>query len=258
MIQSMVMAAVVSVGLVAQANATPPEKIVAGLSQNRVSITANFDGSEILIYGAVKRDTPSPKDTSLDMIITVEGPSVPLVIRRKEKVAGIWINGASVNIDSAPSFYTVASTGPLATILSGTDDLRNKITIPNVIRAIGISAEASDAPDFVTALQRIRLQDDNYRIAEGTVQLVEETLFRTDVVLPANLTEGNYRVRMFLLRGGKVVDTQERLIGVRKAGLERFLFNLAHEQPLLYGVISLAMAVVAGWAASAAFAFMRR
>ena len=63
---------------------------------------------------------------------------------------------------------------------------------------------------------------------------------------------------MFLLRGGHVVDTQERLIGVRKAGLERFLFNLAHEQPLLYGVISLAMAVVAGWAASAAFAFMRR
>ena len=258
MIRRSLLAAVVVVAQALTAGATPPEKIVAGLSQNRVSITANFDGSEILIYGAVKRDTPSPKDTTLDMIITVEGPSVPLVIRRKEKVAGIWINGASVMIDSAPSFYTVASTGPLASILSGTDDLRNKITIPNVIRAIGISSEASDAPDFVTALQRIRLQDDRYRIAEGTVQLVEETLFRTDVVLPANLTEGNYRVRMFLLRGGRVVDTQERLIGVRKAGLERFLFNLAHEQPFLYGIISLAMAAIAGWAASAAFAFMRR
>lgn len=258
MIRHALMVAVFLLAAAGPSTATPPEKIVAGLSQNRVSITANFDGSEILIYGAVKRDTPSPKDSSLDMIITVEGPSVPLVIRRKEKVAGIWINGGSVKIDSAPSFYTVASTGPLASILSDTDDLRSKITIPNVIRAIGISAEASDAPDFVAALQRIRLQDDRYRIAEGTVQLVEDTLFRTDVVLPANLTEGNYRVRMFLLRGGHVVDTQERLIGVRKAGIERFLFNLAHEQPFLYGVISLAMAAIAGWAASAAFAFMRR
>ena len=242
----------------AQSDDTAPEKIVAGLSQNRVAITANFDGSEILIYGAVKRETPTPTDSTLDMIITVEGPSVPLVIRRKEKLAGIWINGASVRIDSAPSFYTVATSGPLATILSNTDDLRNKITIPQVIRAVGISAEASNSSDFVEALQRIRLQNDSYRIAENSVQLVEETLFRTDVVLPANLTEGNYRVRMFLLRGGKVVDTQERLIGVRKAGLERLLFNLAHERPFLYGVISLLMAAVAGWAASAAFAFMRR
>lgn len=258
MIRRACIAALILAGFVSCAAATPPEKIVAGLSQNRVSITANFDGSEILIYGAVKRDAPSPSDSKLDMIITVEGPSVPLVIRRKEKVAGIWINRASVNIDSAPSFYTVATTGPLASILSGTDDLRNRITIPNVIRAIGISAEATDAPDFVTALQRIRFQDDRYRIAEGSVQLVEETLFRTDVVLPANLTEGNYRVRMFLLRGGQVVDTQERLIGVRKTGIERFLFNLAHDQPFLYGVISLAMAAVAGWAASAAFAFIRR
>ena len=258
MIRCILTVAAVIVATAAQSDDTAPEKIVAGLSQNRVAITANFDGSEILIYGAVKRETPTPTDSTLDMIITVEGPSVPLVIRRKEKVAGIWINGASVRIDSAPSFYTVATSGPLANILSDTDDLRNKITIPQVIRAVGISAEASNSPEFVEALQRIRLQNDSYRIAENSVQLVEETLFRTDVVLPANLTEGNYRVRMFLLRGGKVVDTQERLIGVRKAGLERFLFNLAHERPFLYGVISLVMAAVAGWAASAAFAFMRR
>ncbi len=234
------------------------EKIVAGLSQNRVSITANFDGSEILIYGAVKRDEPAPTTSRLEMIITVQGPALPLVIRRKEKMAGIWLNASSVNIDAAPSFYAVASTGPLAEILSSTDDLRNRITIPLAIRAVGISAEAANAPDFIDALLRIRLAEDSYRIAEGTVQLVEETLFRTDVVLPANLTEGNYRVRIFLLREGHVVDTQERIIGVRKTGLERFLFNLAHERPFIYGVASLVMAAVAGWAASAGFRYLRR
>jgi uncharacterized protein (TIGR02186 family) len=254
----MIRLALALIWLASPALAQSPEKIVAGLSQNRVSITANFDGSEILIYGAVKREEPAPTESRLEMVITVQGPDVPLVIRRKEKMAGIWLNTASVNIDAAPSFYAVASTGPLATILSSTDDLRHRITIPLAIRAVGISAEAENSPEFVEALQRIRLSEDRYRISEGSVQLVEETLFRADVVLPANLTEGNYRVRIFLLRAGQVVDTQERIIGVRKAGLERFLFNLAHERPFVYGVASLIMAAVAGWAASAGFRYLRR
>ncbi len=243
--------------LLAAGQARATEAIVTGLSQNRVQITANFDGSEILIYGAVKRDAPAPTDAPLEVIVTVEGPSTPLVIRRKEKVAGIWLNRSSVTIDAAPSFYAVATTDKLDKILSGTEDLRHHITIPHAIRAVGISAEAANSPDFIEALQRIRLNEDRYRVAEGTVQLAEETLFRTDVALPANLTEGNYKVGLFILRGGKVIDSQERLIGVRKAGLERFLFNLAHQEPFLYGVISLAMAAFAGWAASAAFRFMR-
>ncbi|MFA9229806.1 MAG: TIGR02186 family protein [Microgenomates group bacterium] len=233
------------------------ETIVAGLSENRVAITANFDGSELLIYGAVKREEPSPTDFPLDVIITVEGPSQPLVIRRKEWTGGIWINRSSVKIDSAPSFYAINTTGPLEKILSGTEDLRHKITIEKAIRAVGISNEARNSPEFVEGLLRVRTGEDRYRVAEGIVQLSQETLFRTDVVLPANLTEGNYRVRIFLLRGGKVIDVSENLVGVRKAGLERFLFRLAHEQPLTYGLISLAIAAIAGWAASAGFRLLR-
>ena len=89
------------------------ETIVSGLSQSRVSITADFDGSEILIYGAVKRDTPAPEGGPLEVIVTVEGPSTPVTVRRKDRVAGIWVNNAEVVVDSAPSFYAVATTGPL-------------------------------------------------------------------------------------------------------------------------------------------------
>lgn len=234
------------------------EEIVSGLSQNRVAITASFDGSEILIYGAVKRDAPAPDDKGrMEVIITVEGPSTPLVIRRKAKVAGIWLNRDSVTIDAAPSFYAVATTGDLKDILSGTEDLRYHITLPQVIRAVGISSEAEDSQAFVESLQRLRLQEDRYRIAERSVQFLEETLFRADVVLPANLTEGNYNVRIFLTRGGEVVDSSAAIIGVRKAGLERFLFRMAHDQPTLYGATALLLAAVAGWLASFVFRFIR-
>lgn len=239
------------------APALAQETIVSGLSQNRVSITADFDGSEILIYGAVKRDTPPPEGGPLEVIVTVEGPSTPVTVRRKERVAGIWVNTDAVVVDSAPSFYAVATTGPLRHILSDTENLRHSITIERVIRAVGITAEAEQSGEFLLALLRVRSDEDRYRLLEGRVELTEDTLFRADVVLPANLTEGEYKVRLFLLRNKQVIASQERLIGVRKEGLERFIFNLAQEQPLLYGLLSLLMAAVAGWGASAAFRLVR-
>jgi uncharacterized protein (TIGR02186 family) len=233
------------------------EEIVAGMSQNRVSITADFDGSEILIYGAVKRESPPPEGGPLEVIVTVEGPATPVMVRRKGRVAGIWVNNAQVRVDSAPSFYAVATTGPLKHILSDIDNLRHGITIERVIRAVGIAAEAERSGEFVLALLRVRTNDGRYRILEGKVELTEETLFRADVVLPANLTEGDYKVRLYLLRDKRVIAHQERVIGVRKEGLERFIFNLAQERPLIYGLLSLVLAAFAGWAASAAFRLIR-
>jgi len=234
----------------------PVETIVSGLSQNRVSITADFDGSEILIYGAVKRESPAPEGR-VEVIITVEGPSTPLTVRRKDRVWGIWVNNAAVNVDRAPSFYAVATTGPLTEILSATDNLRHGITIDRVIRAVGITAEADASEIFIEAMMRVRTADGRYRLMEGRIQFTEQTLFRADVELPANLTEGIYKVRMFILRGGRVVADQERLIGVRKEGLERLIFAMSQQQPLLYGLLSLVLAALSGWAASAAFRLIR-
>ena len=234
----------------------PVETIVSGLSQNRVSITADFDGSEIIVYGAVRRDSPPP-DSRLDVIITIEGPATPLTVRRKDRVWGIWVNNAAISVDSAPSFYAVATTGHLNDILSATENLRQGITIDRVVRAVGITAEADASEAFIDAMMRVRTAEGRYRRMENRVQLTEQTLFRTDVVLPANLTEGIYKVRLFLLRDGKVVANQERQIGVRKAGLERLIYNMAQEQPLLYGLVSLVLAALSGWLASAAFRLFR-
>ncbi len=233
------------------------ETIVAGLSQAQVQITADFSGEEILVYGAVRRDAPPPGGAPLEVIITVEGPQTPLVVRKKERVWGIWVNAEAVSIDQAPSFYAIAATGSLDRVLSDTEDLRNKITIPRAIRAVGIASEAMDAPGFVDALIRLRQEEGRYFVSEGGVTLTEQTLFRADVALPSNLTEGTYRVRLFLTRDGQVVDAQEREIAVAKQGLERWIFNLSREAPLTYGVLSLLIALIAGWAASAVFRLFR-
>jgi uncharacterized protein (TIGR02186 family) len=233
------------------------EEIVSGLSQSGVSIDARFDGTSILIYGAAMREEKPPAWPLLQVIITVAGPDVPIVVRQKERVAGIWVNQGAMAVDGAPSFYAIMTTGPVEDILSLAEDQTHDISIPRAIGAVRLGPGAGAASDYLAALQRIRATQGVYRLAPDTVLLLQQSLFRTEVSLPANLIEGDYKVRIFLTRGGAVVDVQESVITVRKAGLERILYRMAQDQPLLYGVIALLLAALAGWAASEVFRRLR-
>lgn len=235
--------------------ATAQEEIVLGLSQDEVAITATFEGSEILVFGAIRRDSQPPPG-KLGVIVTVAGPDTPLVVRRKDRRLGIWVNVDDVKIDAAPSFYAVASSAPLGDILRASEDLRNRITLDQAIREVGTNV--LDSRSFSRALIRIREENGLYQTLESSVDVSRDTLFETRIAMPANLTEGFYVTRILLTRDGNVVDTYETTIPVKKVGLERWLYNLAHEQAMLYGLMSLAIAIASGWLASAAFSLLRR
>lgn len=234
------------------------EDIVLGMSSDQVSIDTSFDGSEILIFGAVKREKEIPDDPRLQVIVTVAGPSEPVMVRRKEKRFGIWVNTDAVEVDAAPSFYAVSSSTVLGLALTETEDQRHEISIPQAIRSIGAPMNISDSESFTEALIRIKKDAGQYQLNEGTVSVDEQTLFRTAIELPAALTEGDYDTRIFLTRGGEVVSMYETSIYVRKVGLERWLFTLSRENAFLYGLMSLAIAIAAGWSASAVFSAFRR
>ncbi len=232
------------------------EDIVAGLSQNAVQITATFVGSEILIFGAVKRDAPAPEG-DLGVVIVVEGPSHEITVRRKERRMGIWVNTDSVEVQRAPSFYAIATSGPFNEVINQDVDGAMHISIPESIR-IFQSEQVDDPENFAKAVIRIREDAGLYAMNEGAVHVTDNTLFDTRVQLPANLTEGAYKARIFLARGGEIIASHTADIEVSKVGIERWLYNLAHEQALIYGLMSLAIAIAAGWGASTFFRFVLR
>ena len=231
------------------------EDVVLGLSRDQVSISTRFEGSEILIYGAVKRETPIRAEPPLEVVITVAGPLRPVTVRRKERRFGIWVNTDAVAVDAAPSFYAVATSGPWSQVLTEVEDLRHGVSIPRAIRAVG--AGVPDSQSFTDAVIRIRKDAGLYQVLEGGVDLREQTLFSSAIAMPANLTEGAYPTRILLTRDGEVVSQFQTEIDVRKVGLERWLYTLSRQQPLLYGLMSLAIAIAAGWGASAAFRVLR-
>lgn len=228
------------------------ETVVAALSQTRVSVNANFDGSEILVFGAIKRETAIPENSPLDVIISVSGPEKVETIRRKDRRFGIWINVEAQVIGHTPTFYTVASTRPLQDILPPLTDSLWKITADKRILPGLRGLPAREA------LIRLRTDNDLYRTREGEVSLIEDTLFDTSIALPSNIVEGTYTTRIYLVRDGEVIDSYGTSINVQKVGIERWLYNLAYDNALIYGLMALAIAGISGWGASEAFRLLRR
>ena len=233
------------------------EEIIAALSQNKVGITASFNGSEILVFGAIKHDKPSSEMRAIDVIITISGPPQPVTVRRKEKVAGIWVNTDAVEVDEAPSFYAVAASLPLNVALNDVDDLRHKITINRAIRSVGAPQDVENSETFTEALIRIRKANGLYQVLDNGVTILDQTLFRSNIALPANLVEGVYETRVYSAFDGEIVGEYRTFIDVRKVGIEAWIYNLAHRRPLIYGLLSLTIAIIAGWGASTIFRYVR-
>ncbi len=233
------------------------ETVVVDLSQNRVEITATYSGSNIFVFGAVQRKAPLPEGIGpLDVAIVVEGPLETATVRKKEKKLGIWVNSEAVEVHEAPSFFTIATTRPLADILNEGDQRDYAIGLDYAVRPQG-HAE-SGIEDFAAAVTRIRQEEGLYSQREGIVNLTDDTLFETDIALPANLVAGDYTARIYLIRDKNIVSDTAVSITVRKAGLEVWLYDLAHESPLVYGLLSLLVALVAGYGASEIFRRLKR
>lgn len=228
------------------------EEIVSDLSRDEVSINATFNGSDILVFGAIRRNAPEP-DGRLGVIITVAGPDEDVTVRKKDRKFGIWVNTDEQDLPEVPSFYAVATTAPLERVLTDEDDRDERVTFHQVV-----NGDEIDKPAFEEALIRIKSDQDKFQLNEGDVSLSRGTLFSTSVELPANLTEGYYRTRILLTRDGRIVDRYETAIPVQKVGIERWLYNLSRQNAFLYGLMSLGIAIAAGWLASAAFGLVRR
>ena len=244
---------------VAVPRAAAQESVVTGVSTDNISLNANFDGSELFVFGAVRRDGPPPTDMGpLDIIITVKGPPRTIKVRRKDRRFGIWANNATLTVRAAPSFYAIASTRAVTALLGDTERLRYGIGMEQAVRRVGGNDSIADITPFTDALVRIRERQGTYAELDDGVTVAEETLFQTRIDMPANLVEGDYAAEFFLVRDHQVISSAATIIRVEKTGIERWLYNLSRNQPLIYGLMSVGLALLAGWLANAAFRFGRR
>jgi len=245
------MRAVLALLLCLAAGGAGAAEVVAKLSQTRVAISTSFAGSEIFVYGAIRRTAETQEP--LDVIVAVTGPSEPVIVRKKVRRLGVWVNDEGIQVDAAPSLYAIATTGPLYDIISHTEDLIHKVALDQAVLLIGSPQYEEYPEDHRLALIRLRQDQGLYFENIGGVTVTDGILFEASVALPGQIVEGDYRARVLLLRDREVIDVFEDTIFVRRVGIELWIYTMAQQKPVLYGALSITLALAAGWLASTLF-----
>ncbi|TAK48513.1 MAG: TIGR02186 family protein [Xanthobacteraceae bacterium] len=226
------------------------EQLIASMSNHRVTITPNYTGEELVLFGSIERDARTPANRSYDLVVTVSGPSATVVTWRKDRLLGVWINRESRVFDNVPSYLAVFANRPLTVIANAETLRRQRIGIANVPALQ--AQEAADDP-FRAAFLRLKGERGLYRESANSVTFLTPTLFRTSIPLPADVPVGTYTVDIKAFAGGGVVTRAETAIEIVKIGFEQFVAEAARQHGAAYGLITTLFALMTGWFASVVF-----
>jgi len=231
------------------------ERIDIGISTNEIAITSDFSGADITVFGAIEgADELLLATFAYDIVVALEGPRKSTTVRRKERVAGIWINRHSIRFEPIPASYSMSSTRPLANIANSMELAAHDIGIDNIrLVPTGGVGDGSRLTEFREALRRIKQTNGLYQRAPTGVQFISKALFRASVRLPASIPVGQHSVRAILYKNNQFVMEKVIPLRVVKTGLEQFIYNFAHVYSFAYGVIAVLLATLTGWLGSIIF-----
>ncbi len=236
---------------------TPDEaRIEVDVSTRSVAVTSAFTGTEIVVFGAVAgRKAGELEERPVDIVVIVEGTFEPLVVRRKSNIGGIWMNTRGLRFDSVPSYYTITSTRPIDKIAPRRVLRANQIGFDHVqMRPMPeVTVGPNEMAAFREAVIRLKKSEGLYKEDERGVEMKGTSLFRSAVRLPANVPVGPLATKVFLFRDGNLIARSDSLVTMRREGLEALIYGIAFNRPLLYGILTVLIAVAAGLAASAVF-----
>ena len=230
--------------------------VVADLSTHTVAIRADFAGTRVLLFGALVRSKEEEKARP-GIVVVIRGPENEFRMHRKRRKLGVWVNSDERVFPKAPGYYAILSTSPL-----------EGIAPKQALRAAGIGFEVlkeelirsgkgftspQEAAEYADGFIRLQMQRRLFQSDPQGVKMTGRYLFRARFDLPANVPLGTYHARVYLFRQGRLLGTYEAPLTIQKKGFEQFVYDLAHEKPLIYGVAAVVIAIAAGFLANAIF-----
>ena len=232
-------------------------RLVPDVSQRRIDIIYSFTGAELLLFGAILYPGGRSPAQPADIAIVIKGPAEPVILREKQKIAGMWINADSARFRSVPSFYAVAASRPLRQLAGARTAAIYELGVDN----IQLSPASGKAPAEQKRLERglvdLKRRSGLYAEEQDAVEISEGVLYRARIHLPARVPVGTYTAETFLLQNGRVVAGATREIAIEKSGFERYVAAAAADRGFLYGLFAVLVSLALGWAGAVAFRRLR-
>ena len=230
--------------------------LVPEVSQHEVRVRQGFTGTELLLFGAILDPAGTRAARGYDVVVVLKGPTEPIRLREKSKVGGIWLNAASTDFRSAPSFFAVAASRPVKDIVDertaaiyefGTDFIQLSPTG---------EIDPAEQARFTAGLVDLKRRQGLYVEDMHGVKVSGQVLYQARISLPSSVTTGTYTAETFAVASGRVVASAVAEVEVKKVGFERFVELFAQRQSFFYGLLAVSMSIAMGWLAGRLFALV--
>ena len=228
------------------------EELSLDLAERSVAITTGFSGAHVKAFGVRSGQQG-------EIAIVLRGPPRDLVVRRKRKVLGIWVNAQDVRFKDVPRYYDVAYSAPQSLIAERSTLRQHRIgldglkLIPAAKDQAGAEEGSARIDRFREALVGRKQQGGFFPAAPKEVQWINPSFFRADFQLPASIPTGLYKVDAYWFDNGDLIAQASRDLRVGQVGMSARLYRFATEYSLLYGLAAVIFAALFGWLANMFF-----
>ena len=230
--------------------------LVPEISQHEVVVRQGFTGADLLLFGAIlEPDGTRPQgDDAYDIVVVLKGPTEAITLREKQRRWGMWVNAESVGFRSAPSFYALTSSDPIAQIVDDKTAAIYELGLDYLqLSPIG-SIDTDEQRRFSGGLVEKRVLSGLYRQDEDGVRISEGVLYQARIAMPSNVVTGLYTAETFAISRGRVVATATSEVSVEKRGFERGIEVFSRTRSFLYGLFAVTLSILMGWLAGRFFA----
>ncbi len=228
--------------------------LVPDISARRVDIRYTFTGAQLLLFGAIVYPGGRPPTKPADIVVVLRGPVQPILLREKQKVGRlIWMNADSSRFRSAPSYYAVASSRPISSLVDERTAAIYEMGLGNLQLSPGGGALPEKERRFEAGLLDLRTREALYSENPRGVEISNGVLYRATITIPSQVPVGTYTAETFLVDRGRVLAVATRDIQINKSGFERYVALAARRHSFLYGLAAVLLSLGLGWAAAAVF-----
>jgi uncharacterized protein (TIGR02186 family) len=229
--------------------------LVPEVSQSRIEVRQGFTGADLLLYGAIIDPAGTRGRTQeYDIVVVLKGPTQPIKVREKERIAGIWMNAGASDFRSAPSFFAVASSHPVTEIVDERTAAIFELSSDFIQLSPSGQIEPEEQARFVQGLVELRRQQGLYLEDPQGVRISENVLYQARIAVPSNVTTGSYTAETFAIARGRVLASATTRIEVVKVGIGGQVVMAAQRWSFWYGLGAIALSLGMGWLAGRVFA----
>ena len=216
----------------------------AFLSDTEIRLTTTFHGLKLNVTGYAAND----EDGHLpDVLIHIYGPPADYIVREKQRLFGFWVNSESLSVKQPPSYQWLLATPGAERRLDDFNSLNRYQYQPG--SALLASTPWRDG--FEESMERLGY----YGHDQSGVLYRDEGLYSATAYLPATLLPGTYHVTIILAYIDGKRETRTLVFDARRARLSALLSDTITEQPLLYALISILLALASGYLVATGFRY---